>query len=139
MVLTDELKTDIYPAATLETSKLATEELYYTINTGQTVDKSSATGIPDYQNNNTIPNPPANAPFDSANSARLYVLNKNSQKTGLGITLKVMSGDNLDIYGKSYYFQNNTGGTGVNEAVPILDILTGFLGSPGLLQACCWA
>jgi len=109
---------------------LATEELYYTINTGQIVDKSSAIGIPDYQNNNVIPNPPVNAPFDNANSARLYVLNKNSQKTGLGITLKVMSGDNLDIYGKSYYFQNNTGGTAVNEAVPILDILTGFLGSP---------
>lgn len=41
-----------------------------------------------------------------------------------------MSGDKLDIYGKSYYFQNNTEGTAVNSAVLILDILTGFLGSP---------
>ena len=130
MVLTDEQQTDIYPAATLEPSKIATEQLYYTINTGQVVDKSNATGIPDYANNNVIPNPPVNAPFDNANSAKLYVLNKNTQKTGLGITLRVMSGDNLDIYGKSYYFQNNTGGTGANGAVPILDILTGFLGAP---------
>ncbi|MEO8820892.1 MAG: DUF6443 domain-containing protein [Ginsengibacter sp.] len=130
MVLTDEQKTDVYPAATLETSKIATEENYYTINTGQVVPKSNAIGIPDYANNNVIPNPPVNPPFDNANSAKLYVLNKNSQKTGLGITLKIMAGDKLDIYGKSYYFQNNTGGTAANSAVPILDILTGFLGGP---------
>jgi RHS repeat-associated protein len=130
MVLTEEQKADIYPAATLETSKLATEQNYYTISSGQVVDKSAAIGIPDYQNNNVIPNPPTNATFDNANSAKLYVLNKNTQKTGLGITLQVMSGDKIDIYGKSYYFQNNTGGTGANSAVPVLDILTGFLGSP---------
>ncbi|MBX2921173.1 MAG: hypothetical protein KF746_03195 [Chitinophagaceae bacterium] len=41
-----------------------------------------------------------------------------------------MAGDKIDIFGKSYYFQNNTGGTGSNSAVPILDILTGLLGGP---------
>jgi RHS repeat-associated protein len=130
MVLTDDQQTDIYPAATLEDSKLATEQSYYTINTGQIVYKSSATGIPDYANNNVIPNPPVNPPFDNANSAKVYVLNKNSQNTGLGITLRVMSGDKFDVYGKSYYFQNNTGGTAANTAVTTLNILTGFLGGP---------
>ncbi|MBX2921443.1 MAG: hypothetical protein KF746_04550 [Chitinophagaceae bacterium] len=41
-----------------------------------------------------------------------------------------MAGDKIDIFGKSYYFTNNTGGTGANSAVPILDILTGLLGGP---------
>jgi RHS repeat-associated protein len=42
----------------------------------------------------------------------------------------VMSGDKIDIYGKSYYFQNNTGGSGANTAVTTLNILTGLLGGP---------
>ncbi|MBX2925915.1 MAG: RHS repeat-associated core domain-containing protein [Chitinophagaceae bacterium] len=41
-----------------------------------------------------------------------------------------MAGDKIDIFGKSYYFQNNTGGTGANSAIPIIDILTGLLGGP---------
>ncbi|MBX3254533.1 MAG: hypothetical protein KF862_10360 [Chitinophagaceae bacterium] len=41
-----------------------------------------------------------------------------------------MAGDKLDIFGKSYYFENNTGGTGANSAIPIIDILTGLLGGP---------
>ncbi len=41
-----------------------------------------------------------------------------------------MSGDKLDIYGKSYYFQNNTGGTAANTAVTTLQILSGLLGGP---------
>jgi RHS repeat-associated protein len=41
-----------------------------------------------------------------------------------------MAGDRIDIFGKSYYFTNNTGGTGANSAIPVLDILTGLLGGP---------
>ncbi|MFT3946963.1 MAG: RHS repeat-associated core domain-containing protein [Agriterribacter sp.] len=44
--------------------------------------------------------------------------------------VKVMAGDRIDIFGKSYYFTNNTGGTGANSAIPVLDILTGLLGGP---------
>ncbi|MBX2925099.1 MAG: hypothetical protein KF746_23055, partial [Chitinophagaceae bacterium] len=36
----------------------------------------------------------------------------------------------LRFYIKSYYFTNNTGGTGANSAIPILDILTRLLGGP---------
>ena len=130
MVLTDDVQQDIYPAATLETSKVSTEQAYYDINAGLIVDKSSVAGIPDYANNNGIANPPANPTFDNANSAKLYRLNSNTQKTGLGIALKVMSGDKLDIFGKSYYTQSNAGGTGANSNLAAVDIINALLASP---------
>ncbi|MBS1748681.1 MAG: hypothetical protein JST63_02130, partial [Bacteroidetes bacterium] len=87
---------------------------------------TTVTGISAYPNHNG--NPPANPNPNSvvtANSAKLYKLNSNTNKMGLGITLKVMAGDRIDIFGKSYYFTNNTSGTGANSAIPVLDILTG--------------
>jgi RHS repeat-associated protein len=139
MVLTDEYKQDIYPAATLEgdintggsPNAAYIEKNYYTINSAYVVASATATGISTYQNHNG--NPPANPNPNSvvtANSAKLYKLNSGTNKTGLGITLKVMAGDRIDIFGKSYYFTNNTGGTGANSAIPVLDILTGLLGGP---------
>ncbi len=41
-----------------------------------------------------------------------------------------MAGDRIDIFGRSYYFENNTGGTPANNAIPVLDILAGLLGGP---------
>ncbi|MBN8787976.1 MAG: RHS repeat-associated core domain-containing protein [Terrimonas sp.] len=139
MVLTDEIQQDVYPAATLEGSfstggypnAAYTEKNYYTINSANIVDTSAVTGITAYQNNNGSPpvnnNPNSNT---TANSAKLYKLiaTGSGGVTGLGITLKVMSGDKVDIFGKSYYFQDNTGGT--NYAVPVLDVLTGLLAAP---------
>ncbi|MBO9573055.1 MAG: hypothetical protein J7497_12755, partial [Chitinophagaceae bacterium] len=136
-MLTEQKKQEVYPAATLEGSLTTTtdaayiEKQYYSINAGNVVDKSLATGITDYQNNNGNPpyntNPNGNA---TANSQKLYKLlaTGSGGVSGLGITLKVMAGDTINIFGKSYYFQNNTGGT--NYAVPVLDILTGLLGAP---------
>ncbi len=86
--------------------------------------------MPAYTNDNGIGNNPTDIPFETTNSPKLYKLNSGTIKTGLGITLKVMSGDRIDIHGKSYYFQNNTGGTGANSAVPVLEILNGLLGGP---------
>ncbi len=130
MVLTEELKMDKYPVASLEPSKLATEKLYYDITDAQIVDKTAVTGLPDYTNDNGIGNNPPDATFEAANSSKLYKLNSNTNKTGLGITLKVMSGDRIDIHGKSYYFENNSGGSSANSAVPVLEILNGLLGGP---------
>ncbi len=139
VVLTEEQKQDIYPVATLEGSLTANgspnaafiEKEYYSINSANIVVKDSVTGITDYPNHNG--NPPANPNPNSvvtANSAKLYRLNGSTNKTGLGITLKVMAGDRIDIFGKSYYFQNNTGGTTANLALSTLDIITGLLGGP---------
>jgi len=129
-VLTEELKQDKYPVASLEPSKLATEKMYYDITDAQIVDKNTVTGLPAYANDNGIGNNPPDPAFEAANSSKLYKLNSSSNKTGLGVTLKVMSGDRIDIHGKSYYFENNTGGTSANSAVPVLDILNGLLGGP---------
>ncbi len=111
MVLTDEQQVDIYPAATLEgtgqsTDPIAVEANYYSINSGQVVTNSAATGISAYPNNNGVNNNNPNCSNTSVIkqtdlSQKIYRMNEASTaKTGLGFTLKVMSGDRLDIYGK---------------------------------------
>jgi hypothetical protein len=144
MVLTEERQQDVYPAATLEgninnsNDAVFVESQYYTIDPANIVSKSEATGIPDYQNNNGNPpynnNPNSNA---RSNSEKLYKLSAtaaaNGGVTGLGFALKVMVGDRIDIFGKSYYFQNNTGGNNYN--VPVSAILDGFLNSPAAVAA----
>jgi RHS repeat-associated protein len=117
VVLTDEVQQDTYPAATLENSSasMAVEQTYYTINLADTISTSriaswSATTGNNYPNNNGNPpyntNPNSNT---SATSAIVYKLNgATGDKTGLGITLKVMSGDIVSIYGKSFW-HNGTG------------------------------
>lgn len=129
MVLTEEQQIDKYPTATLETAKLATEKNYYDIQDANIVDKSTATGITNYINDNGLGNNPSDPAFEATNSQKLYKLNSNTAKTGLGITLKVMAGDKIDVFGKSYYFQNNPG-SGYSNNVPIIDLLNAFLGSP---------
>jgi len=144
MVLTEEQQQDVYPAATLEgninnsNDAVFVESQYYSIDPANIVNKSEATGIPDYQNNNG--NPPYNNNPNSnttANSQKLYKLaataTTNGGVTGLGFAIKVMAGDRIDIFGKSYYFQNNTGGNNYN--VPVSAILDGFLNSPAAVAA----
>jgi RHS repeat-associated protein len=56
----------------------------------------------------------------------MYKLSSGTQKTGLGITLKVMTGDKVNIWGKSYYA--NSGG--YSETTNTLtDLLGGFIGA----------
>ena len=129
MVLTEEVQQDKYPVASLEPTKIATEKNYYDIKDAQVVDKATATGITNYLNDNGIGNNPTDAAFSATNSTKLYQLNSNTAKTGLGITLKVMAGDKIDVFGKSYYF-TNTSGTGGNSTVPVIDLLTAFLSAP---------
>lgn len=129
-VITDEQKIDKYPAATLESAKLATEKNYYDIQNGNIVDRLSVTGLPNYTNDNGIGNTPSDPPLEQSNSQKLYRLNAaTGSKTGLGMTLKVMAGDRIDVLGKSYYFQN-TAGTPGNSPLPVIDLLTAFLTTP---------
>jgi RHS repeat-associated protein len=143
MILTDQQQQDIYPAVTLEgnntpaTDPVSVESSYYSINTSQIVFNPS--GIAAYVNNNG--NPPINNNPNCSNtstikqtdnSQKVYMMNvATTAKTGLGITLKVMSGDRLDIFAKSYYTQNNTGGQAANLSMVATDIITGLLGAPG--------
>ncbi|RYZ35721.1 MAG: hypothetical protein EOP49_33245, partial [Sphingobacteriales bacterium] len=128
MVLTDEVKQDIYPAATLETAKLSIEKGFYDIIDAQIVNKTGVNGLTDYPNNNGISNNPHDATFEATNSEKLYKLNGNGVKIGLSFKLRVMAGDKLDIFGKSYYNSANTGGTSANTNLVVSDILIGFLG-----------
>lgn len=140
MVLTEEQQQNIYPAATLEPGLVGVENGYYTIDQSKIVPNSAANYLRDanqneqnYNNNNGIPNNNTSCSGNlctSDYSQNLYKLNGNANKTGLGITLKVMAGDKIDIFGKSYYF-TNTNGTGGNSTIPILDLLTTFLNTPG--------
>ena len=138
MVLTEEQEQAIYPAATLEgdintdgsPNAIFTEKNYYQIDPSNVVDKPL--GIPDYANNNG--NPPENNNPNSqvtAISQKMYRLQANAATSGkaamgLGITLKVMSGDRIDVFGKSYYQVDNSSST--NYTLPTVDMLSGLLG-----------
>jgi len=141
MVLTEEQSQSVYPAVTLEnnntpsTDPVTEEKKYYSINSSNIVNNSAATGITGYNNNNG--NPPVNNNPNCSNtssikqtdpSQKLYQLNSNSNKSGLGITLKVMSGDLINIYGLSYYFTSNSGNT--NTSLPVAELVNGLLGTP---------
>lgn len=137
-LLTDEVQQQSYPAATLEgsvsdnTSAVAVEKDYYQINAANVVPKATALDIPEYENNNG--NPPYNNPNGNpaANSDQLYRLNANnaSAKMGLGITLKVMAGDEVKILGKSYWkTASGTGVTDTPDPIGILDLLSAFVGN----------
>ncbi len=125
VVLTEEVQQDKYPVASLETAKLATEKKYYDIVDANIVD--NPVSMPTYNNDNGIGNNPTDATFSAATSIKMYQLNSTTAKTGLGITLKVMAGDKVDVLGTSYYFTNTTGTSG-NSSIPILNIVTSFLG-----------
>lgn len=136
MVLTEEQKPFKYPVATLEPPKTNIEKEYYSIADAQIQDVTAnpVSGMPAYTNDNGIGNNPVHPAFEAANSTKLYRLNSNEAKTGLGITLKVMAGDKIDVFGKSYYFQNNPG-SGSTNTLLITDLISGFLGSAGGIAA----
>lgn len=93
-----------------------------------------------YYNNNG--NPPANlsyptgcTPVQTTGSTKLYKLNATTNKTGLEFMIKVMAGDHIDIFGKSYYL-NTTNITNANStALDLLGLMTNFLLSPGNVAA----
>ena len=138
MVLTDEQRQDIYPATTFEDANcIATEQQYYAINNDLVVASPPALSSPtnqNYQNNNGIPNPGHANP--TGVSAKMYKLNGNvaSGKLGLGITLKVMAGDVINVFGKSFYI-NQSGSAPAYNGLPILDLLNGFLNTAGAAMA----
>jgi RHS repeat-associated protein len=143
VVLTDEKQTDTYPAATLENTNVTvngitsnavtTESQFYNIDNAKIVPRGNAIGIPVYPNNNGITN---NNPYSITgdNSAKLYQLNAATNtvpnKTGLGIILKVMAGDNINIFGKSYHIMPaGAGYTFPSNPLAVLDILNLFAGT----------
>jgi hypothetical protein len=138
MVLTEEQKQDVYPAATLENvtynggTAIATEATFYTFDNTKVV--ANPASMPVYQNNNG--NPPYNNNPNSntgANSAKVFKMNANTNKIGMSITLKVMAGDQINIYGKSYHKKPNTAGyTNPQSNLQVINILDAFTGTPAV-------
>ena len=127
VVLTDERKQDIYPAATLETGSLTTDTLFYNIDSTNIVANTSIPSLSStYVNNNVIPNPDPGINV-SANSAKMYRLNGGTPatRTGLGISLRVMAGDTVDVFGKMYWHSADV--STITNSNPITGALTTFL------------
>jgi RHS repeat-associated protein len=142
MVLTDEYKQDVYPAATLEGSGAAAltmvnyEKQFYEINSSYINDKSTVSGWSsslNYTNNNG--NPPYNTNYPAGTtptsdnvSDKLYKLNAETNKMGLGIVLKVMAGDVVNIFGKSYHNPEIRGGSYTHPTInlTVSDIINAF-------------
>lgn len=141
-----QAEVDYYPPATLEgstsstTSAVSYEQNFYSINSDYIVPIAGVTALPAYLNNNNTYDytstsnlyPAGNSGNTNATvaSGNVYVINGSSNKMGLAITLKVMAGDKLTISGKSYYFTNNQNDNS-SYNLPVLTLLTGFLGAPG--------
>ncbi|MBL7698666.1 MAG: hypothetical protein JNK79_10920 [Chitinophagaceae bacterium] len=153
MVLTEELQTNYYPAATLEGTYTASgtpansmvnhEKNYYNIDPAKIITETS---IPSwgtesvantklYYNNNG--NPPANtsypagcAPTQTDGSSKLYKLNATTNRTGLEFMIKVMAGDKVDIFGKSYYLNTTTVTNGNSTALDLLALMGSLLLGP---------
>ncbi len=145
MVLTDEQQVDIYPAATMEgtlsnaNTAVGFEQQFYAITQADIADNSEAPGITNvsniYQNNNVIANvyPPGNSGNATVNNnsqklCRLLASGSSGGQTRLGFVIKVMSGDKIDILGKSYYYASATNLP--TYSIPVTNILTGLFGAP---------
>jgi len=112
MVLTDEQRRDLYPAASLELATLDSEKHYYLIPEGSVVNKA------------TVPAYPQSDLYTSPND---YVqrLNGSGQRVGTSLVLKVMSGDRVSIRASSWYRQN--GAVAGNPSRAVADIVTSLL------------
>jgi RHS repeat-associated protein len=139
MVLTKEQRVDVYPVASLEatTGLVAFEAKYYKINTTKVV--ANPTGVTVYANNNTAQGAPTFTAYpagvvanNTANSVKMYQLLSTGDKTGLGITLKVMAGDNVNIYAKSFYKGQAAYTSTTSTLSTFLTQLVGALGNNGL-------
>ena len=147
MVLTDEQQVNYYPATTLEgtysygapeaNSMVNQEKQYYRIDPGYIVNKPWYNSYLDYQNHNNVPpsNPNPNypagvSPGQYATSQKVYSLNGSTNRTGLEMVIKVMEGDKIDIFGRSYHTNYSSVSNGNSTPLSILQIMSGLIASP---------
>ena len=147
MVLTDEQQVNYYPATTLEgtysygapeaNSMVNQEKQYYRIDPGYIVNKPWYNSYLDYPNHNDVPpsnpnpNYPAGAsPGQYATSQKVYSLNGSTNRTGLEMVIKVMAGDKVDIFGRSYHTNYSSVSNSNSTPLSILQIMSGLISSP---------
>jgi len=112
MVLTDQQKTDLYPAATMETDQAATENTFYSNLDATRSDKPSG-----------YPSDPATDPNDKAAKLR-----GDGNKIGPAILLKVMAGDKINLKVNSWW---SSGSSPVNSPNPLAEVASALAGSIG--------
>jgi RHS repeat-associated protein len=119
MVLTTEQRSDMYPAATMETATATTEQTYYS-------------NLPE-----TREDPPGEYPSISGNAKVARVSgNTNSDPAGIkigpAILLKVMAGDTFNVTVNSWWKNSNSPGTPANPFNDLLAAMSTSLGAqPG--------
>jgi RHS repeat-associated protein len=147
--ITDESQQDIYPAATGETTgqnggiPQTYEALYYSFNSSDFVSTSNlpswfanmpGSGYMNENGNGTPTNLVDPYSIVTNTSAKVFQLcgntanNPTGDNFGLGITLKVMSGDQINIYGLSFW--HNTGNLPTG-AYPVSSVISSLLSSFG--------
>jgi RHS repeat-associated protein len=150
MVLTEEQSTNIYPAATMEgaydastNSMVNYEKQFYKIDNTKIIPETSIASWPTetvantklYYNHNG--NPPSNinypagcTPIQTDGSTKLYKLNATTNRTGLEFMIKVMAGDKIDIFGKSYFLNTATVNNANSTVLDLATIMANMLLSP---------
>jgi RHS repeat-associated protein len=132
-ILTDESQADTYPATTLESAGITYEKKYYNITndanhiipTGSLTWWSGVSGN-NYTNGNGLPVPPDPTVNPGGANTNLYKLNgATGDRFGMGIALKVMVGDAVNIYGNSVW--HDGGQTTDNSSYKISGVLGSFL------------
>ena len=113
------------------------EKQYYRIDPGYIVDKPWYNSYLDYQNHNNVPpsnpnpNYPAGAsPGQYATSQKMYSLNGSTNRTGLEMVIKVMAGDKIDIFGRSYHTNYSSVNNSNSTSLSVFQIMSGILASP---------
>jgi RHS repeat-associated protein len=124
------------------------EKTFYNINSAYITPETSIASWPTetvantklYYNNNQSPAsnvapiappnlsyPTSCTPIQTDGSAKLYKLNATTNRTGLEFMIKVMAGDKIDIFGKSYFLNtatvNNTNSTVLDLATLMANML----------------
>ncbi|HEV2483712.1 MAG TPA: RHS repeat-associated core domain-containing protein, partial [Puia sp.] len=156
--LTDEVQQDIYPAATGEITSVTSggttstaqnyESQYYSFNASDFVASSSlpwfsAISGSSYPNENDGGIPANNDPFSqtTATSTKVFQVcgntanNPSGDNFGLGITLKVMAGDVVNIYGLSFWHNSGNLPTGSYPVSAVLGSLLGAFGGSSAVSS----
>jgi len=112
VVLTDELKIDQYPAATMELANATIEENFYANLPATRIDAPTGSGYP------------ANTPSGNVKVAKV---NGSGNKIGPAIVLKVMAGDKFTLSVNSWWSSGNTPGTPVSPLTDLVSALNNNL------------
>jgi RHS repeat-associated protein len=111
MVLTDEVKQNVYPAATMEVATIATEATFYGNLNNTVIAKPTGTWFAD--------------PMYPTNAKVARVKNTTStQRVGPNLILKVMAGDSYNIRVASGW---NSGTTPINSSTSVLSDLLNLI------------